>query len=71
MAVDYEARLRAIGRLLDANHLRSVCVTEVEAGFLVVGLAMTPELGGVELAERTLEFSYDEIDDLCERMQAE
>ena len=71
MPWSYEARLRALGRLLDAAQLRSVCITEVEEGFLVLGLGVGPQMGGVALGERTLEYSYGEIDALCEQLERE
>ena len=48
MAWSYEARLRAIGRLADAAQLSSVCISEFEEGFLVLGMGMTEQVGGVE-----------------------
>ena len=69
MPWSYEARLRAIGRLVDAAPLKSVCVTEVEEGFLVVGLGFISRVGGMDITERTLEYSYREIDALCEQLE--
>ena len=37
--MNYEQRLRAIGRLIDAAALKGVCVVEHDRGVLVVGLA--------------------------------
>ena len=65
----YEARLRALGRLLDTHRLSSVCVTEVEEGFLVLGLGLIEQVGGVAHGERTLEYSYDDIDALCDEIE--
>ncbi len=69
MAWSYEARLRALGRLLDTAQVQSVCVTEVEEGFLVLALGIAPQVGGVALGERTLEYSYGEIDALCAEIE--
>jgi hypothetical protein len=71
MAASYEARLRALGRRIDAEMLSSVCVTEVEEGFLVVGLGILTQGVGVARAERTLEFSYADVDALVDQMQQE
>lgn len=37
--MNYEQRLRAVGRLIDAATLHGVCVLEHDHGVLVVGLA--------------------------------
>jgi hypothetical protein len=71
MPSSYEARLRALGRRIDAEMLTSVCVTEVEEGFLVVGLGIMTQGVGVAQAERTLEFSYQDADALVAEMDAE
>lgn len=71
MPSSYEARLRALGRRIDAEMLTSVCVTEVEEGFLVVGLGIMTQGVGVAHAERTLEFSYQDADALVAEMDAE
>ncbi len=71
MPWSYEVRLRAIGRLVDAAQLSSVCVTEFEEGFLVLGMGITPEVGGVERAERSLEYSFAEVDALCAEIEGE
>jgi len=71
MPPTYEGRLRALGRLVDAAQLQSVCVTEVEEGFLVVGLDLTPQVGGVALGERSLEYSYADVDALCQQLGLE
>lgn len=36
--MNYEQRLRAVGRLIDAAALRGVCVMEHDHGVLVVGI---------------------------------
>ena len=69
MSWSYEARLRAVGRLVDAAQLSSVCVTEFEEGFLVLGMGLTPQLGGVEPSERSLEYSFAEVDALCAEIE--
>ncbi|HLH24676.1 MAG TPA: hypothetical protein VK066_19315 [Chloroflexota bacterium] len=71
MAWTYEDRLRALGRRIDTEQVSSVCVTEVEEGFLVVGLGVAPQLGGVARVGRTLEISHGELDALCEEMARE
>ena len=71
MPWSYEARLRAIGRLVDAAQLSSVCVTEFEEGFLVLGMGITPQVGGVELSERSLEYSFADVDALCAEIEGE
>jgi hypothetical protein len=71
MAWSYEARLRAIGRLIDAAQLTSVCVTEFEEGFLVLGMGLTPLVGGVAASERSLEYSFADVDAVCEEMARE
>jgi hypothetical protein len=71
MAWSYEDRLRALGRRIDTEQVCSVCVTEVEGGFLVVGLGIAPQLGGVTRLGRTLEISHDELNALCEAMARE
>jgi hypothetical protein len=71
MAASYEARLRALGRRIDGEMLSSVCVTEVEEGFLVVGLGILTQGVGVARTERTLEYSYAEVDALVEQMRQE
>ena len=71
MPWSYEARLRAIGRLADAAQLSSVCVTEFEEGFLVLGMGLTPQVGGVELSERSLEYSFADVDALCAEIEGE
>ena len=37
--MNYEQRLRAVGRLIDRTELRGVCILEHDHGVLVVGLA--------------------------------
>ena len=71
MAASYEARLRALGRRIDSEMLSSVCVTEVEEGFLVVGLGILTQGVGVARAARTLELSYGDVDTLVAQMQQE
>ncbi len=71
MAWTYEDRLRALGRRIDTEQVSSVCVTEVEEGFLVVGLGVAPQLGGVARVGRTLEISHGELDALCDEMARE
>ena len=68
MAWSYEDRLRALGRRIDAEQLSSVCVTEVEEGFLVIGLSLAPQMGGVARLARTLEMSNGDLDALCAEM---
>jgi hypothetical protein len=71
MAWSYEDRLRALGRRIDTEQFSSVCVTEVEEGFLVVGLGVAPQMGGVARLGRTLEVSHDELSALCDEMARE
>ncbi len=71
MAWSYEDRLRALGRRIDPEQLASVCVTEVEEGFLVVGLGIAPQMGGVARLGRTLEFSNTDLDALCDELARE
>jgi hypothetical protein len=71
MPWSYEARLRAVGRLVDAAQLSSVCVTEFEEGFLVLGMGLTEQVGGVEASERSLEYSFAEVDALCATIEGE
>ncbi|HZS01645.1 MAG TPA: hypothetical protein VFE37_23210 [Chloroflexota bacterium] len=71
MAWTYEDRLRALGRRIDTEQISSVCVTEVEEGFLVVGLGVAPQMGGVARVGRTLEISNDELNALCAEMAGE
>ena len=71
MAWSYEARLRAIGRLADAAQLSSVCISEFEEGFLVLGMGITEQVGGVEPSERSLEYSFAEVDALCAEIEGE
>ncbi len=71
MAWTYEDRLRALGRRIDTEQISSVCVTEVEEGFLVVGLGVAPQMGGVARVGRTLEISNDELNALCDEMAGE
>lgn len=71
MTPSYEARLRALGRRIDAEVLNSVCITEVEGGFLVVGLALVPQGVGAVRVERTLEFSFAEVDALVAALEEE
>jgi hypothetical protein len=71
MAWTYEDRLRALGRRIDTEQLCSVCVSEVEEGFLVVGLGVAPQMGGVARLGRTLELSHGDLDALCEEMARE
>jgi hypothetical protein len=71
MAWTYEDRLRALGRRIDTEQFASVCVTEVEEGFLLVGLGVAPQMGGVARLGRTIEVSHDELNALCEEMARE
>ncbi len=71
MPWSYEARLRAIGRLVDAAQLSSVCVTEFEEGFLILGMGLTPQVGGVESSERSIEYSFADVDALCAEIEGE
>ena len=71
MARSYEDRLRALGRRIDREQFSSVCVTEVEEGFLVVGLGVAPQMGGVARLGRTLEISHDDLNALCDEMARE
>ncbi len=68
MAASYEARMRALGRQIDAELLTSVCITEVEEGFLVVGLGVITQGVGAARTERTLEFSYPDVDALVDHL---
>lgn len=71
MAWTYEDRLRGLGRRIDTEQFSSVCVTEVEEGFLVVGLGVAPQMGGIARLGRTIEISHGELDALCEEMARE
>ncbi|HEY7063095.1 MAG TPA: hypothetical protein VII06_16570 [Chloroflexota bacterium] len=71
MAWSYEDRLRALGRRIDTEQLSSVCVSEVEEGFIIVGLGVAPQMGGVARLGRTVEVSNDDLDALCQEMTGE
>ena len=71
MAWNYEDRLRALGRRIDTEQLSSVFVTEVEEGFIVVGLGVAPQMGGVARLGRTLEYSHADLDALCQEISQE
>jgi len=60
--VNYEQRLRAIGRLVDSAMLRDVCLMEFEQGVLVVGLAPVDTQDATMIQPKSVEFDNATID---------
>ena len=57
----YEQRLRAIGRLIDLQNLRSVCILEYADGAVVTGLAKPTGWEQSALDVASLDLSDEQI----------
>ena len=60
--VNYELRLRAIGRLIDSAMLRDLCLMEFEHGILVVGLAPVDSPDDTTIQPKSIEFDNATIE---------
>src|SRR5262249_23108489 len=52
--MSYAERLYALGRTLDLRHMRDVCITEVEDGFVVSGIGRVSRSEGEAIEPVTL-----------------
>ena len=65
---EYEDVLRAIGRFIDENNLREVCIVELREGLLLRGLQYTTTKGGggFQTISETFLFTNEDIERLVE-----
>ena len=67
--MNYEQRLRAIGRLIDRSDLRDVCVMETADGVVVSGIAPLDFRTGIAaFAPRSMSFSNERIQEIESRL---
>lgn len=69
--MNYEQKLRAVGRLIDAASLHAVCVMERERGVLVVGLAPVTIADEHVLQPTSLELGPDLIEHTLRQLAAD
>lgn len=63
---EYEDVLRAIGRFIDENNLREVCIIELKEGILLRGLQFAANRGGFQTISESYLFTNEDIEKLVE-----
>ena len=63
----YPELFRAVTRFVEQEHLRDVCVLEVEGGVLIQGYALIGTTQGFDRALKTQTLTHDELRQLLEK----
>jgi len=63
----YEEALQAVGRYVEKERLRDICLLEVEGGMVIQGQALISTREGYNFALRTEILSDDDLERLLER----
>ena len=69
--MEYEHKLRALGRLLDARVVRDITVTQVADGLLVMALGQVDASEGATWRPISFEVSGSELDELMGVMKVD
>jgi len=64
--VDYEEVLRSIGRFIDENNIKEICIVELKEGILVRGLAYTADRSGYQTISESYLFTNEDIEKAVE-----
>lgn len=64
----YERVLQAIGRMIENERLREVCILEVEGGMVLQGQALVSTREGYNLVSKTRVLSHEDLDQMAHQL---
>jgi|GEM_PF-1525203 len=64
----YERALQAVGRMIETQRLRDICILEVEGGLVLQGQALVSTREGYNLISKTRVLSHEDLEQMAREL---